>query len=405
MGYSLNMQLTFINKSVLDKRAFTIMGMSAKCNDNPIGQFGTGLKYSIAGILRLGGLIEIQTSEGIYNFGTKPASLRDKNFNVVTCNGEELSYTTDHGKNWEPWQFYRELYSNMLDEQGSCYAGDDFCPVVNEIGTKITVVCPEVFEAYQNHNLYFSTERTPICEVEGLKIFQRISENSRIYNKGVCVDGHSIKKSSFDFEIIDNIDLTEDRGIKYISQTKYRIGLGISLLTNKKLITALFRENGKENIEFNRYYYNNNCKPSEEFLDVVEELYLTNPLFEFPNDTLAVFQKYRKLERKTLEFSDEERKMLNKCLRFWKTCGYADMADYEIVLVEHQGNELYGYACDGKIQLTRKSFEHGIHDLCATLLEEYGHLKTSFSDHTREFQNWIFAQAVNVGTKKSKILL
>ena len=49
--------ITFHSPTILPIEAATTMGVSVKESDNAIGKFGTGLKYAIAGVLRLGGTI------------------------------------------------------------------------------------------------------------------------------------------------------------------------------------------------------------------------------------------------------------------------------------------------------------------------------------------------------------
>jgi hypothetical protein len=46
------MSVIFQNLGLIDLRAVQIMGLNAKESKNPIGQFGTGLKYAIAVLLR-----------------------------------------------------------------------------------------------------------------------------------------------------------------------------------------------------------------------------------------------------------------------------------------------------------------------------------------------------------------
>ena len=45
--------ITFHSPTILPIEAATTMGVSVKESDNAIGKFGTGLKYAIAGVLRL----------------------------------------------------------------------------------------------------------------------------------------------------------------------------------------------------------------------------------------------------------------------------------------------------------------------------------------------------------------
>ena len=46
------MKIYFCNAEPIDLNAIAIMGVSVKTGDNPIGYFGTGLKFAIATLLR-----------------------------------------------------------------------------------------------------------------------------------------------------------------------------------------------------------------------------------------------------------------------------------------------------------------------------------------------------------------
>ena len=53
-------KLIFYTPTTLDEAFIFTMGASVKKSNNPIGFFGTGLKYAIAVTLRLGGSIKIE---------------------------------------------------------------------------------------------------------------------------------------------------------------------------------------------------------------------------------------------------------------------------------------------------------------------------------------------------------
>src|SRR5690348_10135513 len=73
----------FRNPGTLPLLAITTLGISAKESDNPIGRFGTGLKYVIAGALRLRQELSIETGGKTYYFSSVQEEVRGKIFNLV----------------------------------------------------------------------------------------------------------------------------------------------------------------------------------------------------------------------------------------------------------------------------------------------------------------------------------
>jgi hypothetical protein len=61
------------NAGLIPMEAVTTMGVSAKEGENPIGFFGTGLKYAIASLLRTSHKITIWRGLDRYDFATEPA--------------------------------------------------------------------------------------------------------------------------------------------------------------------------------------------------------------------------------------------------------------------------------------------------------------------------------------------
>jgi hypothetical protein len=122
--------LVFSNPGTLDINLVKLLGVSVKESENPIGFFGTGLKYAIATTLRLGGSLTILTDGQRYEVSGRKVLLRDKEFTQVMLNDEPLGFTTELGKQWEAWMVVRELYSNALDESGRTeLVGDDRFPI------------------------------------------------------------------------------------------------------------------------------------------------------------------------------------------------------------------------------------------------------------------------------------
>jgi hypothetical protein len=108
-------------------QAVTTMGVSVKDGDN----FGTGLKYAIASLLRTGQKVTIWRGLDRYDFHVTQETVRGKEFGFIDMweyrasepdvhlTEKRLGFTTHLGARWEMWQVFRELHSNALDEGGS----------------------------------------------------------------------------------------------------------------------------------------------------------------------------------------------------------------------------------------------------------------------------------------------
>src|SRR6185437_6468608 len=110
--------VVFENRGEIDPIAIRTFGVSVKESENPIGFFGTGLKYALAILLRTKHRITIQSGERVLHVGTREAVVRGERFDLITLDGEPLGFTTQVGKTWAVWMAYRELYCNARDEGG-----------------------------------------------------------------------------------------------------------------------------------------------------------------------------------------------------------------------------------------------------------------------------------------------
>ena len=194
--------ITFHSPTILPIEAATTMGVSVKESDNAIGKFGTGLKYAIAGVLRLGGTIAMTIAGTRYEFTAVATDIRGKSFGVVHCNGIACGFTTDLGKHWEPWQLFRELASNALDEGG----GWSHTP--ENAVTVITVRCAEV-EAAGRDDGVFLREGLPVLVSSAIGATIHEGPSRHYYFRG-------IRAGSFATEApvtvnVTNGSLSEDR--------------------------------------------------------------------------------------------------------------------------------------------------------------------------------------------------
>jgi hypothetical protein len=190
--------ITFTSPSILPIEAATTMGVSVKENDNAIGKFGTGLKYAIAGILRLGGSIEIFVGVDRFEFRAVETDIRGRTFRLVQCNGVPCGFTTDLGKHWKPWQIFREIASNTLDERGS-WGREAVEPA--EDATNIVVACREVEDLERDEHVFLGNDRTVlVASSAGATIYAGPSQHYYF---------HGIRAGSFPSKAPVTVNVTE----------------------------------------------------------------------------------------------------------------------------------------------------------------------------------------------------
>lgn len=171
--------ISFITPTELPIEAATTMGVSVK-DDNAIGKFGTGLKYAIAGILRLSGTITVFIDGERHDFTARDADIRGRTFRIVHHNGTPCGFTTELGKHWEPWQLFRELASNTLDEGGR-WTRDDVDSSADR--TVIQVRCREVEESERSGHVFLGERRALVESSMGATIYEGASPH--YYFRGI----------------------------------------------------------------------------------------------------------------------------------------------------------------------------------------------------------------------------
>lgn len=172
--------LYFLTPTALPIEAATTMGVSVKGDAGSIGKFGTGMKYAIAGVLRLGGTINVWVEGYRYEFTAKHADIRGRTFQIVHCNNAPCGFTTELGKHWAPWQLFRELASNALDEGGK-WVREACSP--NAASTVIVVNCRELEESERTEQVFLGTRATLVESSFGATIHEGPTQH--YYYKGI----------------------------------------------------------------------------------------------------------------------------------------------------------------------------------------------------------------------------
>lgn len=260
-----NKFVVFENPGEIDLRAITTMGVNVK-DGEAIGQFGTGLKYAIAGVLRLGGEIQIFSGKHQHVFSASPTNIRGKMFDIVTLwqegGAQELGFTTELGKHWEPWMLYRELLSNCLDEGGVVYE-TNIWPVGETEKTQIVLHCPIISGLHALRAEFWIGEERELLWADGsVEIYK--GKSTSIFYRGIRAwDSPKEAPWGFTYNLLEEQSLTEDRSFKSIYEVKTAIAKALLSCTNKELIAEAVPQNQEYHLDYNWAGFN----VSEEFID------------------------------------------------------------------------------------------------------------------------------------------
>ena len=249
----------FANAEAIDLSAVAVMGVSVKTGDAPIGYFGTGLKFSIATLLRLGHRVTLFRLGETIEFTTVDEMIRGEVFARVKMGDEVLGFTTQLGKNWEPWQAYRELTCNCMDEAGIV---SDKLPD-GDWGTMFVVEGEAVAECHRKRREIFlataARSATDECEIHD-------GQTTKAFYRGVRAHDHG-QTALFTYNIVDQIALTEDRTIKNQWEVGFYVDRAIAASDDEDLIErALMAEKGT--LENGLTYSAVTQKPSDAFMKV-----------------------------------------------------------------------------------------------------------------------------------------
>ena len=379
--------VVFHTNGPIDPKSWELMGISAKETGNPIGLFGTGLKYALAVLLREGHQVDIHSDGKHWSFGLADISFRGKDFQQVTCNGKELPFTTEYGKKWQVTGAYRELVSNTMDEGGIWFTGEAM-----EAGTSIVVTGPDILKAHSNHDQMFIGDREPIHESRNLRIYQG---NGKVFYRGVKVK--ELEEAHYDYELLCEMELTEDRTIANEYTLRYRIGESVcSHVKDAKLLEYFVTANGFEkNLDYDNPW-------SDEMTEVVSRLWSTR-LTDL-NNTVAMIYKRKNPTAgfEQLEMIDDEEAMVERAKEFLALAGYPVNARIKKVRCDNQN--VVAYYHDGDIHLSQKAFDKGCFEMVCTLFEEQCHAN-GHDDYSLGFQQHLINELMGQAKRRLKFAL
>jgi len=390
--------IIFQNLGEIDIAAVSTFGVSVKEGDNPIGFFGTGLKYAIAVLLRTGHTVAIHSGLTCVDFGLRKAEVRGQEFEFVTMaidGGKpvDIGFTTQLGKQWEMWMAYREIACNCKDEGGIAQFSN--AAPVPTAGTTQIVVQGQDFEAVHADRHKYILEDAPSLSIDTMEV--RFRSGYDFYYRGVRVLQFT-RPLLYTYNDNQKLDLTEDRTVKHQFEVTHRIAKAVLKSTDVKFLRMVLTAN-EDVIEHDLDFHGWSVAPSTEFIQVVGEL-IADRVTRINSTALKV---YADVTKRTIEPDEKvltpvQRKCLNKALDFLANIGFKIRDTYPIKVCESLGAGTLGMAANETIYLAERAFNlGGTKQVASTLLEEYLHLKHGYKDCTRELQNYLFEYLMSMG--------
>lgn len=382
--------VAFKNRGLIDPRCISTIGVSVKEGENPIGFFGTGLKYAIAIVLRNGGTVEVWRGTELLAFDTAPIEVRGAEFSIVRMNGVELGFTTELGKHWQVWQAFREIYCNTIDEGGHCAVGElAFEPE----HTTVIVRLEEFAKCFQNIGEYI-LQTQPVMKRPEVEFHPGTSAS--VFYRSIRVADHP-KPWLFTPNILSKVDLTEDRTLRETYSLAPRIARAVLESTDAAFIEQWLTapmDHAEHELDLNW----TSVTPSDVCLNVMEMLH-RDPSRPLNRTVVSVLVKHRKApEPEAADLFPTEAAALKKAIAFCHALKYR-VDEFPITVVESLGQSIMGRAdtvlrC---IYIARETLQGGTTYAAVTLIEEWAHIKHGFKDCDRPMQNWLFNQVGRLG--------
>lgn len=401
--------LVISSEGPLDIAAITLMGLSTKRDDREkIGMFGTGLKYSIAKLLRDKIPFKLWNGEREVSITSQPGNFRGRNYEQVIVDGVATSITTDMGPQWETWWIIRELLSNARDESVHEFYVRPWDEVDFPAGWTVFALDYDTFEAvWLNREKYFVIDRLPRHEVGPLKLYTRLGDGCRIYKNGVLIHEDDAD-DAFDYDM-STVELNEMREIRYT--TLLRGEITTVLLTDLDDANIVREYVNKINTHMRYFkpvytgdvstYDQMNLELSDAWKEVIngadQPFHKKEGLSgDLPTDGLVVpsglygvihafTHKDKPLQLSAPTPAQEEQ--LQRVLG--KLFDYGVKIRYPIKTAE-LGPHVHGQRVDSTIVLNPSKAFGDDKNLASILLEEFLHIATGQADMTRSFQTAIF---------------
>ena len=370
------MTVYFSNKGAIDLDVIRTMGVNVKDTDNPIGHFGTGLKFAIATLLRTGHTVTLYRNGDKIEFGCVPKVIRDKPFASVTMNGEQLAFTNELGKEWKVWQAYRELHSNCLDEMGRITNRP-----IDDMDTVWAISGPEIEKEFDNRSQIFLMGEPSWMAGDGVEVHR--GETKYLYYRGVRVY-ELPKKTRFTYNFLLPMTLTEDRSLASLYDASYKLATRLPKVTDPEFANRILDPKGEcweDALDFTDCW-----EPSVEFLDALERY-----ADDVKEGRRRMLKKHRKEEakRRPILVSPAQQEIIDSAMVYLEKLRVFPEPT-EVIYVDSLGQGVEGMLEDGQIYIAETCIAKGVQWVASTIYEEWIHKHRGFTDNSRGMQQYLF---------------
>lgn len=386
--------ISFITPTPLPIEAATTMGVSVKESDGAIGKFGTGLKYAVAGILRLNGKVEIQIDGEMFKFVAVDSDIRGKTFRIVHCNDIPCGFTTDLGKHWKPWQLFRELASNALDEGGRWAAGN---APASEGRTVIRVDCRQVEESECEEAVFRQDSESLIRSTMGAQVYAGPSQH--YYYKGIRAGSFpDIAPVTVD---VSSGTLSEDRLLDLSTvERELTWAFRSAVHFDESLMLQVMRQS-----EPYQFWVRHTCDYSWAQLPEPMIRFLSErPKFVQHPGLRKEFDAHMKrggvAKWQEIEMTDRHRSLLRRAIQLCDAVGVDPIPAGKVRFTRDLSDAQLAVTCmdTRDVWFSTKVAAIGDDEFMACYLEEAIHAMTGLSDCTRGYQNMLLS--LLVGTQR-----
>lgn len=398
------------NNGELDIRLVALMGGSTKSNDKfKIGQFGTGLKYTLAFLYRNNLDFSIFVGDKKVELSTEIENIRGQEFEIICINGNRTSITTQMGSDWQAWMIIRELWCNALDEGGSDWGISETQEGTEGSTTFYIQVDRQIQQVIKDWDKYFIHNKQPILENGNYKIYAG-GDSLRFYKNGVLIYENSERKAVYSYDIAD-AEINELR--EYRGNITLPIAYCLSNLPKDAVQSFLDSlEEGRYEYEMDWKWYQSMSKGWREAIgsgkiitpDTLKTLKDRGSKIDEAGLIIVPESLYKKL-CESFEgigatqvasginefYEDYDEKIENKIkqgLTILESCGYDFHPELEFI---------YGYFEDKttlaqvhiktkKVYISKAFIQQPLISVVAMLIEENEHFNTGLEDETRGFQ-------------------
>jgi hypothetical protein len=249
--------LKITNKGTVDREFLELIGATTKreqYNDSSIiGNKGSGAKFSVIPVLRLGLELIVSSSDqqGPYTlrYRTEPARIGGQR--VIFDYGTEVhpsQFTLDALQDWDKpiGNDNKQIFKALREFICNAYDADKGFTVetVSEVTPaekgktvvylSMTAEIEEILKHPQRYFKFLSNEKPLFATTHGA-IYPKSDVVTRLFLQGVLVDCKSYYKSLFDYSVVDKWLLSEERIIKDFSRFMETIGRIIAEIDNLEI--------------------------------------------------------------------------------------------------------------------------------------------------------------------------